>query len=80
MGATWCCGITLPAYWSPPTTGTGPYDSEGILTTPYQVLPGGYTQIWDGSKWNVPAEHRSNLPTHKGVMARGARRNARVSP
>ena len=82
IGSTLAQSITLPNYWSPPPSGNGPFDSVGAVTEPFQVLPGGYEQTWDGTlqRWTMSEEHYANVPAPRlrNLRSRVNRRNARL--
>ena len=76
-GATLCANVCLPAWFSPPASGDGPFDAHGSCTVPFQVLPTGYGQQWTGTKWVMLNGDR--VPAHKLADARARinRRGAR---
>lgn len=76
-GATLCANVCLPAWFSPPVSGDGPFDANGVCTAPFQVLPTGYGQQWTGSKW--VALNADAIPPHKVADAH-ARINRRPGP
>lgn len=39
-----------PAYFSPPSDNSAPYDAMGQVTQPGQILPGGYQILWDATQ------------------------------
>lgn len=65
----------LPTYFAPPQDRTGvKYDFMGAVTEPYQVLPGGYSQVLTPDGWqSIDGGARAYRRTHQGRRTRRAK-------
>lgn len=44
--------------WFNDHEGNGRYDFMGLCNQPFEITPGGYSQFWDGSQWQVVLDFR----------------------
>ena len=78
---TLCANVCWPAWFAPPPSGDGPFDAHGACSAPFEILPTGYGQTWDGQRWVIPGAMRARVPAHRlgSLLGRLAKRNARCA-